>query len=135
MPARLRSIVLALAALCAIGVSGAGARPVLAAENKDDAEIEGLLPAVVNAITVRNRTGVAVTKLTPRDTFYVDVSISDADGFQDVIGVQLDLAFGAFKDPPLIPAFGGRYSWRRAGRPNWLREEPVGSTWEIVPSR
>lgn len=140
MPALLRSLVLALVATSAISVAEAAALPAgtvapTSATSEDEAAPEGLLPAVVNSITVRNRLGAVVNQLVTRDTFYVDVSIGDPDGFQDVIGVQLDLAFGAFQEPPTSPAHGGRYTWTRGGRPGWVRVEPAGSTWEIVPSR
>jgi hypothetical protein len=92
-----------------------------------------LLP-IFSSVTLRNRSGVAVASLTPQDTMFLDVSLSDGDGFKDITGLDFDFSYAGHSADTGAPAFRGSYAWRRGASPPFTLMDPVPSTWILLPS-
>jgi len=92
------------------------------------------LVPVISQIVLRTKTGAATTTLVPRDTMLVDVTLSDGDGFRDVMGLDVTVHAQGHASDSQSPAFRGLFSWRRSGNA-WTLIDPSGSSWAVVPSR
>src|SRR5262249_3857547 len=81
-----------------------------------------------------NRAGVLTAQLVPRDTFFVDITMTDANGFFDITHVELLFFHGDLATNPGGPALRATFNWAQGTPQTYSLVEPVPSTWEIVSS-
>ncbi|MGE5177646.1 MAG: DNRLRE domain-containing protein [Bacteroidota bacterium] len=91
------------------------------------------LTPVIGPIALRDRAGTSVAALAPGDTMFLDVPLSDGDGFRDVTGVDFDLFDAGHAGDTGAPAFRALYLWRRGATPPFSIVEPPGTSWSVVP--
>jgi hypothetical protein len=88
----------------------------------------------VHAVALLDEKGASTKQLVPGDTMFVDVTLSDGDGLQDVDQVEFEVVHPSSADKLGKPAYGATFRWTRGGAPAWSLVAPIGSTWEVLPA-
>jgi hypothetical protein len=92
------------------------------------------LTPTISSITLRGRNGVATNTLAPRDTMFLDVALSDGDGFRDVSRLDVELYHAGHELTRDGPAFRAGFEWRRGNNPAFAITDPTGTSWTVIPA-
>jgi hypothetical protein len=120
--------------LCGIG-TGSGSVIAYWGSLRDTAVaiVRPALTPSISAIALRSMTGDPATALAPGDTMFLDVTLEDGDGFQDVQRLDFDLALNGHENDVEEPAFRAAFRWTRGASPAWSLVQPIGASWVLVP--
>ncbi|HEV8479421.1 MAG TPA: DNRLRE domain-containing protein [Candidatus Eisenbacteria bacterium] len=88
----------------------------------------------LQSVTLRDRALAQTSVLSPRDTMFLDVLLSDGDGAQDVKQIDFELQHPLAAGSPSSPAYGAGFRWTRDATPAWTLEHPTGSSWAVLPA-
>ncbi|HYM82003.1 MAG TPA: DNRLRE domain-containing protein [Candidatus Limnocylindria bacterium] len=86
----------------------------------------------ITSIILRNRANAPVNALSAADTMFLDVGVSDGDGFDDVTAMLFDLQLAGHAADVGAPAFHAGFRWQRGG--GWYLDDPAGTTWQVLPA-
>ncbi len=89
-------------------------------------------PTIIRALALRDRSGSVTSAPNPADTMFVDVTLSDGNGLQDVKSIQFDVLHPAAGGSN-ASAYGASFLWTRGATPAWTLLQPVGTSWQVVP--
>ena len=117
---------------CAATV-GAARLVAYAGALRDTSRVEIVPEAEIDTVVLLDRAGSATNRLAPGDTMFLDVTLRDSDGLQDVQSLSIDLEHANATGAPGVPAYGASFRWQRGGAPAWTLEQPLGTTWQVVP--
>src|SRR5207244_417386 len=100
---------------------------------RDTSTIEVLpdQPTLLHTLSLRDRGGVVTSALTPADTMFADVTLSDGNGLQDVQSIRFDVQRAGAAGS--VSAYGASFQWTRGGAPAWSLLDPLGTSWRVVP--
>ncbi len=88
---------------------------------------------LLNGIDVRDVHGTVTQTLSPADTFFVDVSVTDTSGFRNVTNLEFALADGSASSMGLPTWQGARFGWQRGAVPAWSVLTSNSAGWRILP--
>jgi hypothetical protein len=88
----------------------------------------------VSQIRLRTRAGALTTTMTPLDTMFVEATLTETAGFKNIGRIEFEMFLSGHYGIVGNPPFNATCSWARAGIPRWRMDNPVGTTWAIVPS-
>jgi hypothetical protein len=103
---------------------------------RDSSTIEVLpeRPTQIHTVALLDEDGGATKRIVPGDTMFVDVTLSDGDGLQDVDQLEFELVHPGSAGAPGKPAYGASFRWSRGAVPAWSLVAPIGSTWQVLPA-
>jgi hypothetical protein len=90
----------------------------------------------IQSLVLRDHRGQVQKTFSPGDTMFVDATISDGDGLQDVQYLAFDVLHKSVNDPPNATqaAFGASFQWKRGAGQPWKLNQPQGTSWQILPA-
>lgn len=88
----------------------------------------------IHGMVLRDRRGNPTGQLVPADTMFLDVTLSDGDGLQDVGKLDFTLQHTVAAGGQHTSPYGAHFHWLRGSNPSWVLDWPLGTSWQILPA-
>jgi hypothetical protein len=97
------------------------------------AQVTPALTPQVSFLELRDLTS-ATKALAPLDTMFLDLTVSDGDGFQDIGSIEFELVHAGAPDASPSPTHRASFRWSRSPASAWTLLGPTSGTWQVIPS-